>query len=150
VRADVAPPADVDKADNMGEVVYTIDTYLDAAAIGATVTGAVGRSVDVSVGYIDNGPAAIDIVRGGSFGTFAGIFFARPENTEVVGIPQSCDAQVTDSNGHIGMEHKTGADYYVCTPPAWTPVGVPQLVTFTLKITAADGKPGEVDLLYFK
>lgn len=144
VPAAATPPADVDADDNLAEVVYKIDgVHLDAAAIGATATGAVGHSVDVTVGFVDNGPAAMDVLRGGGEPA-AILFFARPANAEIVGIPQSCDS-VTFDGSSMAVEHKTGGDYYLCKSAGFVPVGVPQTVTFTLKVTASHGAAGTVN-----
>jgi len=144
VPAGATPPNDADEDDNLSEAEYTIDgEHHDASAIGASATGAVGQSVDVNIGFTDNGPAALNILRSG--GEPALIFyFTRPANAEIVGIPETCDS-ATFNDGQMATEHKPGGDYYRCKSASFIPVGAPQTVKFTLKIVALHGAAGTVN-----
>jgi hypothetical protein len=135
---------DANPSDNLGEVFWNLTgIHRDVAAIGAAAFGKVGDMVTINIGMVDHGPAALDAMRSGGDPAFYYIFIP-PTNTDVVSVPQSC-ASIVDVGGvqypTSGAPHGT---YYRCGTSDFIPVGIPQTLQISLKITGNTGVPGLV------
>jgi hypothetical protein len=140
-----ALPVDANPDDNLVDFFWKLSgIHRDVAAVGATATGKVGDTVDVNVGFLDKGPAALDALRSGGDPAFAFIFLP-PSNTDVVAVPHSCWSVVDNGDGTNtptrGALHGT---YYRCESASFVPVGATQTTKITLKITKATGDKGLV------
>jgi hypothetical protein len=137
-------PVDANQGDNLTEAFWNLaGTHFDAAA-GASATSKVGDTVEVNVGFLDEGPAALDALRSGGDPAFFFVF-VPPSNADVVAVPQSCWSFVHNPDGTNtptrGAPHGT---YYVCESASFVPVDVPQTTKVILKITKATGDKGLV------
>jgi hypothetical protein len=144
-RAANATPADANADDNLTEAFWNLaGIHTDVAAIGARARAKVGDTVDVNVGFVDNGPASLDALRSGGDPAFVFIFIP-PANTDVVAAPQSCES-ITDNpdgsnTGTRGAPHGT---YYQCGSASFVPVGAPQTTKITLKVIKGGDDKGQV------
>jgi hypothetical protein len=143
------PPADAHPGDDVAEFVWELSgIHRDIAALATTVTAAVGATVEVNIGVVNKGPAAVD----GVFNdTGVGFFFTPPSNSDVTAVPQSCSSIVNDGGPPLqyGLFYYPGAphgDYYVCGAGNFIPVGATATTKITLKITKATGTKGLVSL----
>ncbi|WP_433536580.1 hypothetical protein ACQPZK_01600 [Micromonospora sp. CA-249363] len=110
----------------------------DIVAQGATVTGAVGDTVQVTVGIRNEGPGVPDgTISGDTVGAF---YFTPPAGVSVVGSPRC---------SQVGSEEEENGDD---TPKTWYcdgqravfTAGTSNTVTFDLRIDSLSGTPGEV------
>lgn len=120
---------DLDENDNFGSVLLMADNQADLAVTGASAAGAVGESVQVTVGATNLGPATVTRRSGDPAVHFT---FHTPEGTEVTEVPQGCFT--VDEHGYpIGSE--PGEPWYVCASAHWrSPAGDQFEYTFTLRI----------------
>jgi hypothetical protein len=100
----------------------------DFAAIGATVSGALGDTVKVPVGVRNNGPATLDRSRSGSSAVVAVITI--PTGTKVATVPPTCTKSDDDS-----LKTKPGALQYACFSSTLFPSKTQLTWEFGLKIT---------------
>lgn len=116
------------------------DQRADVAAVGATVTGAVGAIVNTTVGYTNNGPA-----RAGDPGQQGLVVVTRvtlPAGVTAVSVPKSC-VDPTDEQWHPG---KPGARLYECSALGGVARGERMGFEFGLRIDRAGSQTGGVAL----
>ncbi|MDI5943330.1 cell wall anchor protein, partial [Micromonospora sp. DH15] len=96
-QARAAGPSDTSPVDNETRVTLTVagDQRGDAAAQGATVTGAVGATVPMTVGYRNNGPARVG--PNGQRGLNIATSVTLPEGGTAVTVSKSCVAPDEDA-----------------------------------------------------
>jgi LPXTG-motif cell wall-anchored protein len=141
----LAGQTDVDPYNNETMIKLTVkgNQKADAAANGATVRGAVGDTVPVTVGFINNGPAAINA--GGENGIYTMALVTVPKGTTVVKAPEQC----ADAEGEFGADSgKPGAAAYACFVPEVVSRGNKVEFPFSLRIDKAGALPGEVELFH--
>jgi hypothetical protein len=94
-------------------VIATGDNGIDLAAVGATLTGAVGDLVIADVGIKNNGPAALEGNRIGT--TVRLVHVVVPLGTTAVTVPQACAPEELN-NGPIDFQHRGEAGHvlYAC------------------------------------
>ncbi|SBT53679.1 LPXTG cell wall anchor domain-containing protein [Micromonospora narathiwatensis] len=127
---------DVDPTNNETWIQLTVqgDQQADVAADGATVRGEVGESIPVTVGFTNNGPAAINA--GGEQGRYTVVLVTLPEGTTATKAPEQCTAGKAD------------AAVYACYLPEVVGRGKKAEFPFTLRIDKAGTLTGEVQLLH--
>ncbi|SCL46541.1 LPXTG cell wall anchor domain-containing protein [Micromonospora yangpuensis] len=127
------PQSELTPGDNSTEIVLTVqgDQQADAAANGARVSGEVGRTVPVTVGYTNKGPAVLN-AGGRSFYTIVAVLV--PEGTTAVRAPKNCrsDEDQGEEPGRPGGRH------YSCFRTGPLPSGERAEFPFSLRID----KPG--------
>ncbi|MFG1776761.1 hypothetical protein ACGFIG_10070 [Micromonospora sp. NPDC049048] len=136
----VGEPMDPITADGAGGTTYlrAIHGAFDIVATGATVTGAVGDTVRVTVGVRNDGPGVPDgTVSGGNAG---GFLFTPPAGVTVLADPPGCVPTSDDEGG--------APTAWVCWLGAVFPAGQSFTVPFELRIDGPTGAPGEVRLYY--
>ncbi|NGM15969.1 cell wall anchor protein [Verrucosispora sioxanthis] len=136
---------DTDTLDNETRITLTVDGDQrgDVAAEGATVTGAVGDTVEMRVGYLNNGPASAG--PNGQRGLNVETIVTLPTNVTAVTAPQSC----VDRDADEWQPGKPGARVYVCLARGTISRGERLSFEFDLRIDRADGKGGTVRLHTF-
>ncbi|WP_030491360.1 LPXTG cell wall anchor domain-containing protein [Micromonospora chokoriensis] len=133
---------DVNPLDNSTwvDLQVTGNQRADVAARGAKVTGDVGATVALTVGYVNNGPAAVNT--GGSESPWISTTVTLPKGVTAVRAPESCfDAE--DDGWESG---KPGARVYQCFVPGSIKKGEKVDYEFQLRIDQAGGQAGEVKL----
>ncbi|WP_377509807.1 cell wall anchor protein [Micromonospora vulcania] len=120
-------------AETLVRVQVTGDQGVDVAALGATVTGEVGAVVPVKIGYLNNGPAAINI---GGTGYWVEPKITLPTGVTALKVPESCSIRAGAGT--------PGVPVYVCFWPDRLSKGDKAEFEFELRIDKADGQPGEV------
>ncbi|MFY1597648.1 hypothetical protein [Micromonospora sp. WMMD737] len=121
-----------------GTYLRDIHGAFDVVAVGATVTGAVGATVRVSVGIRNDGPGVPDgTVSGGNAG---GFLFTPPAGVTVLATPPGCSPTGDDEGG--------APTSWVCWLGAVFPAGQSFTVPFDLRIDGPAGAPGEVRSYY--
>jgi hypothetical protein len=140
-----AAPVDANQSDNFIEAFWNLaGIHRDVAAIGAKANAKVGDTVDVNVGFVDNGPASLDAPRSLDEPAFFFVFIP-PANTDVVAVPASCFSTTENpdgtSRGTPGAPH---GNYYRCESRSFIPVGVPQTSKISLKVTKGGDDKGAV------
>jgi hypothetical protein len=124
---------DVEPNNNFTFLLLTVtgDNGVDLAAIGSTVTGAVGDQVVATVGEKNNGPASIDRGRQGS--NVTRVHVVIPPGTTAVTVPHACLPEA--ENGKIDGQHPglAGQPRYVCDGEALF-LGVGESETFQLTL----------------
>ncbi|MET8363645.1 hypothetical protein ABZU53_08745 [Micromonospora sp. NPDC005194] len=109
----------------------------DIVAEGATVTGAVGDTVRVTVGLRNEGPGVPDATNSGDgVGAF---LFVPPAGTTVLANPSGCWL-----NGDDETAGDAPTTWYCNGPGAVFPAGTSHTVTFDLRIDSLTGAAGEV------
>jgi LPXTG-motif cell wall-anchored protein len=126
-QADTAPE------NNWSSVTVTVTGKQDAdlSALGATLTGEAGDVVTANVGLRNDGPATIDVRRGG--GPFTNAYLTVPPGTTVVGVPENCAPR--DADGTNWSEAgNAGAKAYHCWSSSFIKVGDRETYPFKLRI----------------
>ncbi|WP_433389224.1 hypothetical protein [Micromonospora sp. KLBMP9576] len=134
----VGEPLDPIAAGSAYGSTYLRDIHgaFDIAAVGATVTGAVGDTVRVTVGVRNDGPGVPDgTVSGGDAG---GFLFTPPAGVTVLADPPGCGPTNDDGGG--------APTSWVCWRGAVFPAGQSFTVPFDLRIDGPAGAPGVVRL----
>lgn len=109
----------------------------DISAQGATVAGAVGDTVRVTVGLRNAGPGVPDATNSG--GGVGALFFTTPAGVTVLTSPSDC--------WPAGSEEEDGdapATWYCNGPGPVFPAGTSYTAAFDLRIDSPPGTPGEV------
>ncbi|MEV2237486.1 cell wall anchor protein [Micromonospora sp. NPDC049891] len=136
---------DTNPHDNETRITLTVDGDQrgDVAAEGTTVTGAVGETVAMRVGYLNNGPASAG--PNGQQGLNVEAIVTLPANVTAVTAPQSCVDQDEDE----WRPGKPGARVYVCLARGTISRGERLSFEFDVRIDRAGGKGGTVRLHTF-
>ncbi|MFG1885057.1 hypothetical protein [Micromonospora sp. NPDC049102] len=116
------------------------DQRADVAAVGATVTGAVGATVPMSVGYVNNGPARAG--DSGQQGLAVPTTVTLPAGVTAVTVSTYC-VDPTDDEWRPG---KPGARLYECSAPGGIARGERVGFDFRLRIDRAGSQTGSVAL----
>ncbi|MER7166967.1 cell wall anchor protein [Micromonospora sp. NPDC000207] len=143
LRATGGEQTDVVPGNDTTEIVLTVegDQRADAAAKGARVTAGVGRTVPITVGITNKGPAALNTM--GPGGQYTMFHLAVPEGTTVVEAPKSCvDADIQDED-----PGGPGARNYHCNYLGVISAGQEGALVFKLRIDRAGRHTGNVRLL---
>ncbi|MEV5764994.1 LPXTG cell wall anchor domain-containing protein [Micromonospora sp. NPDC052213] len=122
------------------QLQVTGDQRADVAALGAKVNGEVGTTVPVTLGYVNNGPAAVGT--GGSEGIWVGTTVTLPKGVTAVRAPETC----LDGESGEGEPGKPGASVYRCFLPGHLGKGEKAEFDFELRIDKAGSRTGEVKL----
>ncbi|MGW5670937.1 LPXTG cell wall anchor domain-containing protein [Micromonospora sp. NPDC003776] len=141
----LAGQTDVDPYNNETMIKLTVkgNQKADAVANGATVHGAVGDTVPVTVGFTNNGPAAINA--GGENGIYTLALVTLPKGTTAVKAPEQC----ADAEGEFGVDSgKAGAAAYACFVPEVIGRGKKVAFPFSLRVDQAGALTGEVQLFH--
>ncbi|MGC4865712.1 LPXTG cell wall anchor domain-containing protein [Micromonospora sp. DT53] len=117
----------------------------DAAATGAEVSGAVGKTVNAKVGFVNNGPAMINSYAPDELVTAAEITI--PAGATAVTAPDEC-LPVKDGE-EIGGYGEPGARIYFCEWFGALHKGDRAVFEFGLRIDNLAGAPGAVRLQHF-
>ncbi|SCL16511.1 LPXTG-motif cell wall anchor domain-containing protein [Micromonospora rhizosphaerae] len=136
---------DVDPTNNETMIELTVkgNQKADVAASGATVDASVGATVPVTVGFTNNGPAAINA--GGENGIYTLALVTVPKGTTAVKAPESC----VDAEGEFGEDPgKPGASVYACFLPEVIGKGKKAQFPFSLRIDKAGSLAGKVELVH--
>lgn len=139
------PQSDVDPYNNETMIELTVkgNQQADAAANGATVNAAVGQTVPVTVGFTNNGPAAINA--GGEKGIYTLALVTLPKGTTAVKAPENC----ADAEGEFGADSgKPGAAVYACFVPGVVGSGKKAEFPFSLRVDRAGSLAGKVELFH--
>ncbi|MET7861674.1 hypothetical protein [Micromonospora taraxaci] len=115
----------------------SVQGAFDVVAQGATVTGAVGDTVRVTVGLRNEGPGVPDGTNSGD--GVGGFLFVPPTGTTVVGNPSGCWL-----NGDEESAGDAPPTWYCNGPGSVFPAGLTHTVAFDLRIDSLSGAPGEV------
>nr|QLK00133.1 cell wall anchor protein [Micromonospora carbonacea] len=144
-RARALDQIDTNPVDNETRVTLTVagDQRGDAAAQGATVTGAVGATVPLTVGYRNNGPARIG--PSGQRGLNIATMVTLPEGVTAVTVSKSC----VDPDEDEWKPGKPGARVYECSARGTIPRGERVTFDFTLRVDRAGSQTGTVKLHTF-
>ncbi|MFC8851084.1 MULTISPECIES: cell wall anchor protein [unclassified Micromonospora] len=136
---------DTKPVDNETRVTLTVagDQRADAAAQGATVTGAAGATVPMTVGYLNNGPARVG--PNGQRGLNIATMVTLPEGVTAVTVSKSC----VDPDEDEWQPGKPGARVYECSARGTIPRGERVTFEFTLRIDRAGSQTGTVKLHTF-
>ncbi|WP_433653152.1 hypothetical protein ACQP2C_13805 [Micromonospora zamorensis] len=118
--------------------LWEVQSAFDIVAQGATVTGAVGETVQVTAGIRNEGPGVPDGTNSGD--TVGAFYFTPPAGVTVLADPPGCAS--------YGGEEEDG----VATPKFWRcngpgavfPAGTSTTATFDLRIDSLGGAAGEV------
>ncbi|MEU6072207.1 hypothetical protein [Micromonospora sp. NPDC047074] len=132
----VGEPLDPVTGNGAGGGTYLRDIRgaFDIVAEGATVTGAVGDTVRVTVGIRNDGPGVPDdTVSGGHAGAF---IFTPPAGVTVLARPTGC--------GPTGDDEGGAPTAWVCYQGTVFPAGQSFTAPFDLRIDGPAGAPGEV------
>ncbi|SIR82066.1 LPXTG cell wall anchor domain-containing protein [Micromonospora avicenniae] len=135
---------DVDPSNNETWVRLTVegDQQADVVANGATVTGEVGENVPVTVGFTNNGPAAVGVAGTESLPTMA--LVTLPEDTTVVETPEYC----ADYDEVFGHGDNRGNPDFACSLPGPLGKGKTAAFPFSLRIDKAGPQQGIVRLYH--
>jgi LPXTG-motif cell wall-anchored protein len=133
---------DVNPTDNSTwiDLQVTGDQRADVAARGATVTGDVGTTVALTVGYVNNGPAAVNA--GGSETPWIGTTVTLPKGVTAVRVSENC----FDTEDDEWQPGKPGARVYRCYVDGSTKKGEKVDYEFQVRIDKAGEQAGEVTL----
>ncbi|MEQ4300743.1 LPXTG cell wall anchor domain-containing protein [Plantactinospora sp. B6F1] len=125
--------ADVDPNNNWSSVDIKITgkNPADLSAIGATLTGEAGDVVTAKLGLRNEGPATIDVHRGG--GPFTNAYVTIPTGTTAVDVPENCAPRKGDRSDWR-ESGKPGAAAYHCWTSSFIKVGDRELFEFKLRI----------------
>ncbi|MEU4771230.1 LPXTG cell wall anchor domain-containing protein [Micromonospora sp. NPDC023644] len=122
------------------QLQVTGDQRADVAALGAKVEAEVGKTVPVTVGYVNNGPAAVGT--GGSEGIWVSTTVTLPKGVTAVRAPETC---VSNGSGE-GEPGEPGASVYRCFLNGHLGKGKKAEFDFELRIDKAGSHSGEVKL----
>lgn len=139
------PQSDVDPYNNETSIQLAVKgkQKADVAANGAAVDGAVGEIVPVTVGFTNNGPAAVNA--GGEHGIYTMALVTLPKGTTAVEAPGNC----ADAEGEFGPDSgKPGAAAYACFVPEVVGSGKKVEFPFSLRIDQAGSLTGQVELFH--
>ncbi|MFY1618651.1 LPXTG cell wall anchor domain-containing protein [Micromonospora sp. WMMD736] len=138
---------DEDSSNNYTEIVATVtgNQRADAAATGAEVAGAVGKTVTTKVGFVNNGPAVINTYSPREMTTAAEITI--PAGATVVTAPDECSPFVNGEE--VGGFGEPGARVYLCQWYDNLRKGDAAVFEFGLRIDKLSGAAGSVHLLHF-
>ncbi|SCF11461.1 hypothetical protein GA0070558_12943 [Micromonospora haikouensis] len=144
-QARAAGQTDTSPVDNETRVTLTVagDQRGDAAAQGATVTGAVGATVPMTVGYRNNGPARVG--PNGQRGLNIATIVTLPEGVTAVTVSKSC----VDPDEDEWQPGKPGARVYECSARGTIGEGERVTFEFALRIDRAGSRTGTVKLHTF-
>ncbi|MEU5932759.1 LPXTG cell wall anchor domain-containing protein [Micromonospora sp. NPDC047187] len=133
---------DVNPLDNSTwvDLQVTGDQRADVAARGATVTGDVGATVALTVGYVNNGPAAVNA--GGGESPWIGTTVTLPKGVTAVRASENC----FDSEDDGWEPGKPGARVYRCFVDGSIKKGEKVDYEFQVRIDQAGDQAGEVTL----
>ncbi|MFI1196289.1 LPXTG cell wall anchor domain-containing protein [Micromonospora sp. NPDC020750] len=115
----------------------------DVAAEGATVTGAVGATVPMTVGYLNNGPARVG--PSGQKALTINATVTLPKGVTAVAVSNSC----VDPSEKEWKPGKPGARIYSCSARGTIPRGERVKFEFKLRIDRAGSQTGTVRLQGF-
>ncbi|MET8091828.1 LPXTG cell wall anchor domain-containing protein [Micromonospora sp. NPDC005220] len=119
------------------------DQQADVVANGASVSGAVGKTVPVKVGFTNNGPAAINA--GGDRGIYTIALVTLPKGTSAVEAPETC----VDAEGEFGEDAgKPGATAYTCFVDGVLGKGKTAEFPFSLKVDESGSLAGTIELMH--
>ncbi|SCE79124.1 LPXTG cell wall anchor domain-containing protein [Micromonospora chokoriensis] len=138
---------DEDSSNNATEIRATVtgSQGADAAATGAEVSGAAGKTVNAKVGFVNNGPAMINSYAPNELVTAAEITI--PAGATVVAAPAQC---TPSSNGEeVGGYGQPGARSYFCEWYDLLRKGDAAVFEFELRIDKVAGAPGTVRLWHY-
>ncbi|MET7706143.1 LPXTG cell wall anchor domain-containing protein [Micromonospora sp. NPDC005413] len=138
---------DKDSSNNATAILATVtgSQRADAAATGSQVSGAVGKTVNAKVGFVNNGPAMINSYSPNELVTAAEITI--PAGATVVEAPAECSP--SKDGEEVGGYGEPGGRIYLCE---WYDVlhkGDAAVFEFGLRIDKLAGAPGSVHLLHF-
>ncbi|MFE9956138.1 LPXTG cell wall anchor domain-containing protein [Micromonospora sp. NPDC005299] len=136
---------DVDPTNNetMIQLAVKGNQKADVAANGATLNAEVGATVPVTVGFTNNGPAAINA--GGEDGIYTLALVTLPKGTTAVKAPEQC----ADAEGEFGQDSgKAGAAVYACFVPGVVGSGKTVEFPFSLRVDQPGTLAGEVQLFH--
>ncbi|WP_410810482.1 LPXTG cell wall anchor domain-containing protein [Micromonospora sp. 067-2] len=136
---------DVDPANNETMIKLTVkgDQKADVEASGATLDAQVGATVPVTVGFTNNGPAAINV--GGEEGIYTLALVTLPKGTTAEKAPEQC----ADVEGEFGPDSgKSGAAAYTCFVPGVVGKGRKAEFTFSLRVDQPGALTGTVQLFH--
>ncbi|MDG4807069.1 LPXTG cell wall anchor domain-containing protein [Micromonospora sp. WMMD1120] len=133
---------DVNPIDNSTwiDLRVTGNQRADVVARGATVTGDVGTTVALTVGYVNNGPAAVNT--GGGESPWIGTTVTLPNGVTAVRAPENC----FDSEDDEWEPGKPGARVYYCYVDGSSKKGDKVDYAFQVRIDKAGEQAGEVTL----
>ncbi|WCN81850.1 hypothetical protein [Micromonospora sp. LH3U1] len=118
--------------------LWEVPGAFDIVAQGAAVTGAVGDTVQATVGIRNEGPGVPDGTNSGD--TVGAFLFTPPTGVTVLANPPGCAS--------LGGEEEDGGaapTTWRCNGPGGVfPAGTSKTVTFDLRIHSLDGSAGEV------
>ncbi|WP_431729432.1 LPXTG cell wall anchor domain-containing protein [Verrucosispora sp. TAA-831] len=142
MRARSLPQTDIDGFSNEISVRLDVagDLRGDVAAEGATVRGAVGVTVPMRVGYLNNGPARAGA--DGQGGLQVPTHVTLPDGVTAVTVPTSC----LDLDSEEYAPGKPGGRRYVCQAGGTVGTGERVGFEFGLRIDRAGGQTGKVTL----
>ncbi|MFI2648660.1 LPXTG cell wall anchor domain-containing protein [Micromonospora fulviviridis] len=136
---------DVDPTNNETMIQLTVkgNQKADVAANGATLDAEVGATVPVTVGFTNNGPAAINA--GGEDGIYTLALVTLPKGTTAVKAPEQC----ADAEGEFGPDSgKAGAAVYACFVPGVVGSGKKAEFPFSLRVDQPGTLAGKVELFH--
>ncbi|MFE7625998.1 peptidase [Streptomyces sp. NPDC057509] len=141
LRRSPAPrSADLEPDDNQQDVDFRTDNSADFAAYGDKADGAAGDTVDVTVGFRNQGPAWVGYIRSGE--DVATVDVTVPEGATVLTKPASCRGVTKDGQYR---EDQTAAPRYVCPTPMSVREDADFALPFRLRIDkAVTGASGAV------
>ncbi|MBQ1072539.1 hypothetical protein KBX06_05055 [Micromonospora sp. C31] len=136
----VGEPLDPIAAGGAGGGTYLRDIHgaFDVVAVGATVTGAVGDTVRVTVGIRNDGPGVPDNTVSG--GSTSALIFTPPAGVTVLETPPGCGSTQDEEGG--------APTAWICWQGGVFPAGQSLTVPFDLRIDGPTGTPGEVRVYY--
>ncbi|QOC91529.1 LPXTG cell wall anchor domain-containing protein [Micromonospora craniellae] len=142
MRARSHPQTDIDGFSNDISVRLTVagDMRGDVAAEGATVRGAVGATVPMRVGYLNNGPASAGA--NGQGGLQVPTHVTLPDGVTAVSVPTSC----LDLDSDEYAPGKPGGRRYVCQIGGTISKGERVGFEFGLRLDRAGSQTGKVKL----
>ncbi len=142
VKTRGAPQTDIDEYNNFTFVQLELagSQKADAAAIGASVKGDVGSTVPLTVGFVNNGPAAFN--GGGSSGLSVQATVTLPKGVTATEAPDTC----VDPDNDEWEPGKPGARVYSCYLPEPLGKGAKAEFEFEVRIDRAGSQTGEVKL----
>ncbi|SCL59321.1 LPXTG-motif cell wall anchor domain-containing protein [Micromonospora citrea] len=146
-RARAVKQTDKDTTNNVTWIDATVtgDQRADVAATGAEVTGAAGATVVAKVGFVNNGPAAINSYGPGELLT--GALVTVPAGATVVKAPDVCSPGTAEEP--TGSYGEPGGRVYFCEWFELRRKGEAAVFEFGLRIDEVGGAPGSVRLLHF-
>ncbi|OKJ78226.1 peptidase [Streptomyces sp. CB02460] len=132
--------ADLDPTDNQQEADFRTTNTADFTAYGDKAAGKPGDTVDVTLGFRNEGPAWIGYIRSGE--PVATVDFTVPRGSQVVSKPDICRG-VTATGEY--REKQEGAPRYFCSTPMSVLEDADFALPFRLKLVSADpGSKGAV------